>query len=113
PPSPNSAPRRSPLALPHLLPVLANNVPTGSLAGSTPHSSVPSLQKSPPSLPGSALLVLQTTPAHSVPSHTPAPSRSILPLPAAALPHCSVPANLLLSAANPASVPKSIATASL
>src|SRR5216684_7217911 len=86
PPSPNSAPRISPLALPPLLPVLANSALLGSLAGSTPHSSALLLQKSPPSLPVSALLALQTTPGCSGPSHTPAPSHSTPLLPAAALP---------------------------
>src|SRR6266851_1078648 len=102
PPSPNSAPRISPLALPPLLPVLANSALLGSLAGSTPHSSALLLQKSPPSLPVSALLALQTTPGCSGPSHTPAPSHSTPLLLAAALPPASP---LSLKSAPPASPP--------
>src|SRR5216684_2492411 len=112
PPSPNSAPRISPLALPPLLPVLANSALLGSLAGSTPHSSALLLQKSPPSLPVSALLALQTTPGCSGPSHPPAPSHSTPLLLAAALPPASPLSLKFAPPASLASVPKSIATAS-
>src|SRR5215212_2522251 len=84
PPSPATAPCRSPPALPLPLPTRADDGPTGSPARSTPHSSAAHLHKLPPRLQACSLPALQTTHECSAPRHTPAPSGSTAPAPARA-----------------------------
>src|SRR6185437_15761123 len=77
PPSSQShAPHRSPPAHPASLPTPADSAPAGWLAHSTPRSSVPSLQTSPPLPQDSYAPAPQTTHVHTCPADTPVPSRS-------------------------------------
>src|SRR5438552_9457757 len=75
-PFPDCDPGTAPPDHPASHPVLLNNAPVDSPAGSVLHSSTAPLQKLPPPHPASAPPALRTTPARTSPSDTPPPSRS-------------------------------------
>src|SRR6267378_1370778 len=97
-PSPHCGSHTALPVLPAPLPTLANNAPTGSNAGSTPHNSTAALHTPPLSHPVSAPPAPQITHGCNDPADTPAPSHSTPPPTAAAplppttsTPQCAAP----------------------
>src|ERR1700737_3552854 len=100
PPSPPTAPRKSPLEPLPLHHNYADGAPTDSLAGSTLHSSVLPLHIPPLSHPASAALAPQITPVHTSLADIPPPCDSI-PLISAVAPPLPADLSLLLAAPDP------------